>query len=205
MLKKGNSSKKRSKFNGKFVFFATHNINKFNEARLILAEYDISVGMLRVEKSELQHDSLKEIAQISALEIFQKYGLPILLEDSGLFIEVLNGFPGPYAAYVYKTIGNNGILALIENKNNRTATFKTSIVYCNGKNDLHHFEGEVTGKITNKNLRDQTILGFGFDPIFQPKGNSKVFAEMSIVEKNLYSHRSRAMHKFARWFKHREK
>ena len=120
MLKKGNASKKSSKFSGKFVFFATHNINKFNEARLILAEYDISVGMLRVEKSELQHDSLKEIAQISALEIFQRYGLPILLEDSGLFIEVLNGFPGPYAAYVYKTIGNNGILALIENKTNRT-------------------------------------------------------------------------------------
>ena len=201
MLKKGSLNKKNLKFGRKFVFFATHNINKFNEARLILSDYDISVGMLRVEKSELQHDSLKEIAQISALEIFQKYGLPILLEDSGLFIKVLNGFPGPYAAYVYKTIGNNGILTLIKNKKNRTATFKTSIVYCNGENDLHHFEGEVTGKITNKNLRDQHSLGFGFDPIFQPKGNSKVFAEMSIIEKNLYSHRSKAMNKFAIWFK----
>ena len=205
MLKKGSSNKKKFKFSRKFVFFATHNINKFNEARLILSDYDISVGMLRVEKSELQHDSLKEIAQISALEIFQKYGLPILLEDSGLFITILNGFPGPYAAYTYKTIGNNGILALIENKKNRTATFKTSIVYCNGKNDLHHFEGEVTGKIINKNLRDQNILGFGFDPIFQPNGNSKVFAEMSIIEKNLYSHRSKAMQKFAIWFKNYNK
>ena len=205
MLKKESSNETKFKLGGRFVFFATNNINKFNEARAILTKYNISVAMLRVKNSELQNDSLKEIAQTSALEIFKKYNLPILLEDSGLFIDVLNGFPGPYAAYVYKTIGNSGILTLMEKKTNRTATFKTAIVYCDSKNNLKCFEGEIIGEITNKTIIDPSISGFGFDPIFQPKGSPKVFAEMSIAEKNLFSHRARAMHSFAIWYKQHSK
>ena len=202
MLKKESLNETKFNLGGRFVFFATNNIHKFNEARAILAKFDISVGMLRVKNFELQHDSIKEIAQTSALEIFKRYGLPILLEDSGLFINGLNGFPGPYAAYVYKTIGNSGILTLMETKTTRTATFKTTLVYCASKNNPECFEGEIEGEITNKKIRDQSIYGFGFDPIFQPVGSPKVFAEMSITEKNLFSHRARALHKFALWYKH---
>ena len=204
-MKKEKSNNTLLKLSEKVVFFATHNIHKFNEARAILSEFNITISMLRIKTSELQSDSLKEIAQNSAIEIYKKYGLPILVEDSGLFIESLNGFPGPYAAYVYKTIGNGGLITLMEKIINRNAVFKSSIVFCYNKNRKPElFEGEVMGTIALKQFIDQPFLGFGFDPIFQPKGNSKLFAEMSIPEKNLVSHRAIALRKFANWYSQRK-
>src|SRR5512137_2182694 len=94
----------------KVVFFATGNINKFNEARSILGQHGIAVGMLRLKGDEIQSESLREIAEASAKNAYQRCHLPIFVEDAGLFIDALNGFPGPYAAYVYHTIHNNGIL-----------------------------------------------------------------------------------------------
>lgn len=204
-MKKEKLNNSMFNFNTKIVFFATHNIHKFNEARAILSEFNISISMLRIKTSELQSDSLKEIAQNSAIEIYKKYGLPILVEDSGLFIESLKGFPGPYAAYVYKTIGNSGLIKLMEKIINRKAVFKSSIAFCyNKKRKPELFEGEVMGTITSSQLVNQSFRGFGFDPIFQPRGNSKIFAEMSISEKNLISHRAIALRKFANWYSQRK-
>jgi XTP/dITP diphosphohydrolase len=201
MLKKEKSNKNNFTLDRRFVFFATHNIHKFNEARAVLAEFHINVGMLRIKNVELQSDSLKEIAKNSAFEIFNQYGLPILVEDSGLFVEALNGFPGPYAAYVYKTIGNSGLITIMEKIENRKAVFKSVIAYCNSdKSEPNIFEGEVIGEIMMEELLGRSIHGFGFDPVFRPVGNSKLFAEMSIIEKNLLSHRAIALRKFARWY-----
>ena len=100
---------------GRVIFFATNNIHKFNEARKVLAEYGVSVGMLRVKGSEIQSDNLEEIAKTSVMDAFRKCNLPIMVEDAGLFIQALNDFPGPYAAYAYKTIGNKGLLKLMKN------------------------------------------------------------------------------------------
>lgn len=206
MLKKEKLIQNSLKLDRKFVFFASHNIHKFNEARVVLSEFNLSVGMLRMKNAEIQSDNLKEIAQSSALEIYKQYGLPILVEDSGLFVEALNGFPGPYAAYVYKTIGNRGLISLMEKIGNRKAVFKSAIVYCKSdKIDPKFFEGEVTGTIALKEVRKQSVHGFGFDPIFRPKGNSKLFSEMTIAEKNFYSHRAIALRKFARWYNQSKK
>ena len=80
--------------------------------RSILSPYGFAVAMLRVKGDEIQSDSLKEIAQTSAINAFKRSRLPIFVEDAGLFIDALSGFPGPYAAYVYKTIHNSGILTV---------------------------------------------------------------------------------------------
>jgi XTP/dITP diphosphohydrolase len=80
---------------GKVIFFATNNINKFNEARKLLAEYKIAVGMLRVKAREIQSDDLEEIAKASAQEAFEKCGLPIIVEDAGLFVECLKRVSRP--------------------------------------------------------------------------------------------------------------
>jgi XTP/dITP diphosphohydrolase len=157
--------------------------------------------MLRIKNTELQSDSLTEIAKNSAFEIFEKYNIPIIVEDSGLFIESLNGFPGPYAAYVYKTIGNNGIIKLMEKIKNRKAVFKSTIAFCdNNINEPISFEGEIFGIIASKPIQPKTFVGFGFDPIFQPIENLKLFSLMSITEKNLVSHRGMAFRKFAKWY-----
>jgi XTP/dITP diphosphohydrolase len=187
----------------KMVFFATGNINKLNEAKSILSKYGIAVGMLKLKGDEIQSESLKEIAQKSVLNAYRRCRLPIFVEDAGLFIDALSGFPGPYAAYVYHTIHNSGILKLMENTNDRHAKFRSFIAYYDGETSCEPicFEGASNGEITNAERKEQGKSGFGFDPIFQPEGSNKTFAEMTIEEKNVYSHRAMAISKFAEWFK----
>jgi XTP/dITP diphosphohydrolase len=187
---------------GKVIFFATNNVNKFQEARRVLAEYKIAVGMLRVKSSEIQSESLEQVAKASAIEAFRNCNLPVIVEDAGLFVEALNGFPGPYAAYVYKTIGNRGLLQLMENAKNRKARFSSVVAYYSARcKSPICFEGEVLGKITEEERRSGDGHGFGFDPIFKPANSNKTFAEMSYSMKNKCSHRANALYKFAQWYK----
>ncbi len=188
---------------GKVVFFATANINKFNEARSILGQRSIAVGMLKLKGDEIQSESLQEIAMKSAQNAYQNSHLPIFVEDAGLFIDALNGFPGPYAAYVFHTIKNSGILKLMEQEKNRQATFQSVIAYCDQQTHGEPlcFFGESKGQITQTERVEQGKSGFGFDPIFQPEGSNKTFAEMTIEAKNNCSHRANAISKFAEWYK----
>jgi len=201
-LMRGNRRKTEFPLKGRVVFFATGNIHKFNEARSILTGLDIAVGMLRVKDTEIQSDSLKEIAQASALDAFKRCSLPVIVEDAGLFIDALNGFPGPYAAYTYKTIGNKGLLKLVKSVENRKARFWSAIAYCDNSSCAPVcFEGEAEGEITINERVGSGKSGFGFDPIFKPDGSAKTFAEMTLEEKNGFSHRAKAVRKFAEWYK----
>jgi len=187
---------------GKMIFFATANIHKFNEARCILGSLGIGVGMLKLKGDEIQSESLQEIAEKSVQSAYKKCGLPIIVEDAGLFIDALEGFPGPYAAYAYKTIHNSGILKLLETKENRNATFQSIISYCDNQTQMDplSFYGQSKGVITLQERQEPGKPAFGFDPIFQPNNSSKTFAEMTLQEKNSYSHRAEALTKFAQWY-----
>jgi len=201
MSKKENSNESCT-LKSKTVFFATGNINKFNEARSILSPYGFSVALLRVKGYEIQSDNLNEIAQTSAVNAYKQSKLPIFVEDAGLFIDALGGFPGPYAAYVYKTIHNSGILRLMQDVKDRRAKFRSVISYCDGTLcEPRCFEGESNGEITLTERKQSGKAAFGFDPIFQPVGSNKSFAEMTIEEKNSFSHRAKAVRKFAEWYK----
>jgi XTP/dITP diphosphohydrolase len=200
MLKKENSNQACC-IDGKVVFFATGNINKFNEARSILSPFGISVGMLHMKGDEIQSDSLKEIAKTSAINAFKRTNLPIFVEDAGLFVDALSGFPGPYAAYIYKTIHNGGILKLMEHASDRQAKFQSVIAYFDQTLcEPECFDGESKGEITLTERKPLGKTAFGFDPIFQPVGSNRSFAEMTIKEKNGFSHRSMAIRKFAQWY-----
>jgi len=203
MSKKGNSNQ-ACRLKSNVVFFATGNTHKFNEARSILNPMGFAVALLRVKGDEIQSDNLKYIAQTSAANAYRHSKLPIFVEDAGLFIEALDGFPGPYAAYVYKTIHNRGILHLMEGIEDRRATFRSAIAYVDETLEGPRcFEGESKGEITATERLQQGKTAFGFDPIFQPAGSGKSFAEMTIEEKNGYSHRATALRKFADWYKTR--
>ena len=200
MSRRGN--KKNLQLKGRVIFFATNNVNKFDEARRVLAEYKIAVGMLRVKSLEIQSESLEDIARASVLDAFDRCHLPIIVEDAGLFIDALNGFPGPYAAYAYKTVGNQGLLRLMKNVKARSAHFESTLAYFSAElRSPVCFHGEVIGKIANEERRGSGKSGFGFDPIFKPLSSSKTFAEMSVIEKNAHSHRAIALRKFAEWYK----
>jgi XTP/dITP diphosphohydrolase len=195
-------SRKSFQLKGRVIFFATNNVNKFHEARSVLAEYNVAVGMLRVKSLEVQSESLEEIARASALDAFEKCRLPIIVEDAGLFVDALNGFPGPYAAYAYKTVGNQGLLRLMKNVKARSARFESVVAYFSAElKSPVCFHGEVFGEIAEEERRGNDRSGFGFDPVFKPAESSKTFAEMTIAEKNEHSHRARALRKFAEWYK----
>jgi XTP/dITP diphosphohydrolase len=200
MLKNANNNAE-SWLKGKMVFFITGNFHKFNEVRSILNPMGIAGGMLRIKGNEIQSDTTNEIAENSAVEAFNRCHLPLIVEDAGLFIDAIEGFPGPYAAYAYKTIHNKGILKLMENVENRKATFRSSIVYCSQDIGPLLFEGESKGEITHTEQKGDGNSGFGFDPIFKPAKSEKTFAEMAIEEKNQLSHRAMAVKKFAEWYK----
>jgi XTP/dITP diphosphohydrolase len=187
---------------GRFIFFATNNVNKFNEARRVLAVYKIAVGMLRVKSTEIQSDTLKEIAEASVTDAFQRCNLPLIVEDAGLFVEGLNGFPGPYAAYVYKTIGNKGLLKLMKGVEVRKARFESVVAYFSSElKSPICFSGEATGEIVTRERVGDSSHGFGFDPVFRPANSRRTFAEMDVTEKNRSSHRADAFRKFAEWYK----
>ena len=198
MSKKENNE--QCPLNRKIVFFATGNVNKFNEARSILSPMGFAVAMLRVKGDEIQSESLREIAQKSVENAFRQNKLPIFVEDAGLYIDALDGFPGPYAAYVYKTIHNGGVLKLMQDARERHATFKSVIAYIDETlPEPQVFMGEAEGEITVNERKTKENAAFGFDPIFQPTGSSKTFAEMTVGEKNDFSHRAKAIQKFVEW------
>ena len=185
---------------GKVAFFVTTNLHKFSEARHVLAEHGVATAMLRIEAIEIQDDNLEEIAEASVRDAVEKSGLPVLVEDAGLFIEALKGFPGPYSSYVYRTLGTRGILKLMEGANKRKAYFYSVIAFCSPERvSPKCFHGKVKGRII---LNEQGNQGFGYDPIFEPTGGDGItFAEMTATEKSKLSHRAQALRKFAVWYR----
>lgn len=183
----------------KVILFATQNMHKVEELRAVLGLCGYSVEPVDIPKVEIQSSSLETIAAYAAIIAYNHLGKPVVVEDAGLFIDALKGFPGPYSSYVHKTIGVQGILRLLEGVSERTAYFKSVIAYA-GPWGVKLFTGIVRGRIAEEARGNQ---GFGFDPIFVPEGSSKTFAEMSIEEKNLYSHRARAASKLCEWLTER--
>ena len=171
------------------LYFATGNRGKFKEAQRILGECDVELVMAPwIPKIEVQADDVLEVARIAALHAHLATRLPVVVEDTGLYIEALNGFPGVYAAHVYKTIGLQGVLRLLEGVENRRAFFRTAVVAVIPPR-IYEAVGVVEGRIVEE---PRGSGGFGYDPIFEPLGAGKTYAEMSVEEKNRWSHRGRA-------------
>jgi XTP/dITP diphosphohydrolase len=183
---------------GKVAIFVTTNVHKFREARRVLSGYRIATALLRVGAVEIQNDNPVNIAKASALDAVKNSGLPVFVEDAGIFIEALNGFPGPYSSYVFRTVGTKGILKLMKNRENRDAYFQAVIAFSSPGEPPICFIGIVKGKIS---LEERGTSGFGYDPIFEPdRGDGRTFAEMTREEKNKLSHRAEALGKFAEWY-----
>ena len=95
------------------LYFASSNKNKYSEAKEILSKLHLDLGFFEFAPVEIQSDSILEIATKKSLDAYRSCKKPVIVEDDGLFIPALGGFPGPYSSYVFKTIGNAGILNLV--------------------------------------------------------------------------------------------
>jgi len=176
------------------IRFVTGNEGKVQEAREYL---DRPVEQVPYDYTEIQGD-IEEVARHGARETFaeSESDEPVLVDDTGLFVEALDGFPGAYSSFVEDTLGIERIPKLVEDEVNRRAAFRTVLVYYDGET-AETFEGSVRGRIVDPRGEG----GFGYDPVFEHDG--RTFAEMSTAEKNAISHRGRALERFADWLAER--
>ena len=183
----------------KKIVFATNNYNKFNEIKYILPKNIKLISLKDLDFNEQIEESgktLKDNAKIKSNYIFNKYSLSCFSDDSGLLIDYLNGEPGVYSS-TYAGVPRNDlnnmikVLEKLKNINNRLAYFKTIISLNLGSKNLI-FSGELMGTISNSIKGNN---GFGYDPIFIPKGYNRTLGELSLSIKNKISHRAIAIKK----------
>ena len=180
--------------------FATSNEGKVREARTILAPFGLEVEPLDGKGVEIQADTVSEVAAFSARAASRRFDRALFVEDAGLFVRALHGFPGPSSSYVFRTVGIDGLLSLLERAGSRGASFRSAVAYCEPDGEPVVFEGEVAGTILSS---PSGRNGFGFDPVFLPSGGARSFGELTLEEKCLVSHRGEAMRKLASWYRSR--
>lgn len=181
------------------LIFASQNQNKVNELKSILPP-NLSIQSL----SDIGfHEDIAETALtiegnslLKAQTIYDKYKMNCLSDDTGLEVKFLNGEPGVFSA---RYAGENAsskenitkLLSRLDSVSSRSARFKT-IVTLVFEGNVYQFEGIVEGKIAFKEMGEN---GFGYDPVFVPKGSEFSFAQMSALKKNQMSHRYLALKK----------
>jgi XTP/dITP diphosphohydrolase len=177
------------------IRFCTTNPGKLAEAQARLGPLGYSVEGARPEAPEIQADMLEAVARAKAQSLIGSLEPPFFCEDAGLFIDALKGFPGVYSHPAFKTIGNEGILRLLMTESRRTATFRAVIALVEADHAIRLFLGEAPGLIARS---PRGTNGFGFDPIFEPIGSTRTFAQFDAAEKGQVSHRGRALDQLAK-------
>lgn len=187
----------------KQLVFATGNANKLRELRQILgSEYDVR-GLADIGCNDdipETADTFEGNAMQKARWVADRYGMDCIAEDSGLEVDALGGAPGVYSARFagpgHDSAANNALLLeKLKGVTDRSARFRTVLVLLRG-GQAHVFEGKVEGDILTA---PRGTGGFGYDPLFVPKGWTKTFAEADADEKNTISHRGRAVAAFRRF------
>ncbi|MBS3132387.1 non-canonical purine NTP pyrophosphatase [Candidatus Woesearchaeota archaeon] len=152
----------------------TSNPGKVTELSRYLAP-EIKVNHIRHEYRELRSDSTEEIAEEAAKRLANELKKAVVVEDSGIFINTLKGFPGTCSKYVHVRIGLKGLLKLMEGKKDRSCYYKSVLAYCKPGKEPISFAGEEKGAIAEK---ERGNFGFGHDPIFIPESSKSTYGEM---------------------------
>jgi len=183
------------------LVLATNNEDKIREIRHLLDDLPITVmtrdDFLEFPDIEETGSTLEENAIIKARAISEFCDLPALADDSGLEVDALNGAPGVRSSrYAGDNVtyadNNRKLLAELEGvpREKRTARFRCVIAVCWGDEEIETVEGVADGVITEESAG---IAGFGYDPVFYYPPAEKRFSEMTVEEKNLVSHRGKAL------------
>ncbi len=171
------------------LYFITGNNGKFLEAQKELAP--IQIEQKNIDLIEIQSLDTKEVIENKLKEALKQINGEYFVEDVSISLDALNGFPGPLIKWFLKAVGREGIYEICKSKNNFNAIAICTIGYSNNS-DIKFFEGEIKGKV----VAPKGESNFGWDPIFEPIGFNKTFAEMNPEEKNKISHRGIAVRKF---------
>ncbi len=184
------------------IIFATSNASKVKIARERLERYGINVVQRSVETSEIQSLDVEEVGMEKARQLLGKLQEPFFIDDSGLTIYALNGFPGALIKPTIDAIGDSGILKRMEGKKDRKVNAESVLVYANPKtNELKSFIGTFEGTLS-ESLSGENLRGLGVERIFIPLNSTKTIASMSDDEwlKSLDDFRKTDHYdKFGRW------
>lgn len=171
------------------ICFVSGSENKYREVCAILeGRFDVEWEKY-LKILEIQSKYPVNVAIHKAKEAFRKLNKPVLVEDTGLHLSALNGFPGALIKLMIESMGVQGIVDLLDNKEDRSASVVTVFAYYDGWN-LRSFHGPLDGNVARE-LRGEN--GFDFDKIFIPDGHVITLAEMTSEEKNIISHRRKAL------------
>lgn len=181
----------------KDIVFITGNEHKLREARQILNR---NIFSEKLDLRELQAVELEHVIEEKLKHGYEILKKPVIVEDTGLFLNALNGFPGALIKMLLDRVGMDGIVNLIKGFKNNSVVAKCAVGFTEDGKDLKVFIGEIKGDI----IEPKGESGFGWDPIFQPEGYGKSFAEMSAEEKNSISHRSKAFKKLENYLAQKE-
>jgi XTP/dITP diphosphohydrolase len=173
------------------LFFLTGNTHKFEEVKNFIetSGLDAIITQMNVPLVEIQSNFIEDVAIHKVQSVINSIQSNYFVEDAGFFVDELNEFPGVFSSYIQDMIGNEGILKLMKGVKKRTASFQ-SIIALKLNEKIYTFHGRVDGTVSHE-IRGKK--GFGYDPIFIPKGSERTFAEISMEEKNSISHRIRAL------------
>lgn len=162
------------------ITLVTGNKAKLISARQFLEPYGIEVDNEKMDTTEIQSDSIEEIAAFSAKEACEKLKRPVLKNDTGFFIEALNGFPGAFTHQVMSQIGTDGVLKLMKGIKNREAYYLEAFAYCEYGKEPVVFTSKTKGRIA---LRKSGKYGMRIDPMFIPEGKDKTMAHYNDQER----------------------
>lgn len=167
----------------KKVKYVTGNWAKILSARQILEPLGFEVEQIKMEVPEIQDDEIENVAKFSAKWASEKLGCSVIKNDSGLCIEALNGFPGTYTHYVDDTLGEDGILKLLDGVENRNAYFIEVLAYCEYGKEPITFKSITKGRIAKEKSGE---YGWSWDFIFIPEGEDKTLGNYNDDERFKY-------------------
>ena len=187
------------------LLFATNNKHKIEEIQSVVGDKIKITGLIdagiNIDIPE-PHDTLEKNASEKSSVIFALTGISCFSEDTGLEVDSLNGQPGVRSArYAGTGSADDNVNKLLENLDhnaNRRAKFRT-VISLIWKGDEHLFEGVCNGVIIEERRGNG---GFGYDPVFVPDGSTKSFGEMTLEEKNRFSHRKKAADQLVLFLQH---
>ncbi|WP_092043996.1 non-canonical purine NTP pyrophosphatase [Methylobacterium pseudosasicola] len=156
------------------VRFLSGNDHKIKEATKILGSVGVTVVPISIKLNELQTNDIDTIVSDKAAKAFHKIGHPLFVEQTGLFIERLNGFPGGLTQVFWDTIGPDRVTEIFGQGTDTGVMARTFIGYCDGRS-IYKFQGEIRGNIASSPRGNRD---FQWDCIFVPEGSSETFAEM---------------------------
>ena len=167
----------------KDIVLMTGNKGKIVEISRLLG---IEVHGQKIPLPEIQSTDVREVARAKVQAAYAELGRPVLVDDTGLYVDAWGELPGALIAWFLDNVGCEGVLKMLQGWDDRSAHVVTALGYCD-KEGVRIFDGEVKGRIAEQ-VRGEN--GFGYDPIFIPNDSSKTFAELTPAEKDAVSMRA---------------